>query len=327
MLEINNLKEFLSQSDEYHDITWFEQQADNGNIDAQFEVGVYYGKIVHISERVNGEKIALKMFELAARNGHKQAMFEYGSIFQYGNNVAEADQEKYGFWVNKAENYCITDYVDLKDTLLFQEFKKGYLKGDIDATVRLGICYGIQSIEAEQYFSEAAEKGSGLALYILGLRYSGENSIYNDKYKMVDYYKKASEKRNLGARAEMIEIYLKGELVPQNFALAFEYANDVSRNSNSSFLKKFATFILADMHLFSDEYYDLKMAEFFYADFLKLAKNGSVDSNVTDDVIAVLKTYFEKYAICWNLEDFCTRAASFQALYDLYKITGMVMDL
>ena len=30
MLEINNLKEFLSQSDEYHDITWFEQQADNG---------------------------------------------------------------------------------------------------------------------------------------------------------------------------------------------------------------------------------------------------------------------------------------------------------
>ena len=79
-------------------IRYFELAADQGNANAQFNLGFQY----YIGEGVDQDyDKAFQLFQLSAEQGFPPAMFAYGDCYYLGNGVKQ-DLKKAAEWYQKA---------------------------------------------------------------------------------------------------------------------------------------------------------------------------------------------------------------------------------
>jgi hypothetical protein len=77
------------------------KQAEAGNPEAQFRLGDLYGGYAGESELGFDDNEMAKWYELAAKNGHRDAQMSYASLFLYGR-ARPQDMTQATFWYQKA---------------------------------------------------------------------------------------------------------------------------------------------------------------------------------------------------------------------------------
>src|SRR2546430_1670593 len=97
-------QEYNSESEPvifYENLKDTQKEAENGNKEAQFNLGVYYEKGIGIEKN---EVKAFDWYQKAAENGVKEAQFNLGVYYEKGIGT-EKDEVKAFFWCQKvAEN-------------------------------------------------------------------------------------------------------------------------------------------------------------------------------------------------------------------------------
>jgi len=158
---------------------WYRKAAEQGNADAQYELGIWY---------LDGddEKAAVKWVRKAAEQGHMDAQYELG--------------EWYANWLDFDDgmHYCDRPEVE-------KWFRKAAEQGHMDAQYELGQWYSYgdeqNAEEAEKWYRKAAEQGNADAQYELGQWYSrGDEQNAGEAEK---WYRKAAEQGHWEAREKL----------------------------------------------------------------------------------------------------------------------------
>ncbi len=150
------------------DVDEMEKQANNGNLEAQKKLGIYY-----IELKQPNYKKAIIWFEKAAAQGDMKSISWLGYIYEFGKGVSKN--------YKKAVEY----------------YQVAANKGYYYAQYRLGWCYfygrGVKKSneEAIKWFEKAAEKGEGEPVYFIGaIYYYGKNGVNKDYDKAVKWWRK-----------------------------------------------------------------------------------------------------------------------------------------
>jgi len=157
--------------------------ADNGDADAQYELGKMYNSVKPI---YNTEK-AFEYFYKAAEQGHADSQSWVGYMFDNGEGV-EQDSEQALIW-----------------------YKKAAEQGVIEAQINLGIiCYNndgvLDSYEAAYWFTKAAKQGDEIAQNNLAMIYSDWADTIYDKRKAAYWFAKSIENGYEGASEKLEDI-------------------------------------------------------------------------------------------------------------------------
>ena len=88
--------------------------------------------------------------------------------------------------------------------------------------------YGIpkNSAEAEMWYVKAAEQGDVVAQCSLGYMYvNGDGGVAKNDRDAAKWFIKAAEQGDVGAQYHCANMYAEGLGIPQNFVLAYSWAN------------------------------------------------------------------------------------------------------
>ena len=110
-------------------------------------------------------------------------------------------------------------------------FKKAAEKGDLDASVEVGICYEEgQGVEknlklAFKNYERAADKGHPRGMRHLGYCYFNGQGVTRDVYKALRYWNQGAEKEEIGCLTILARIYASGLLkeAPKDMPKAIDY--------------------------------------------------------------------------------------------------------
>lgn len=114
------------------------ESAEKGNIDAQYQLGIFYENGVGVDTSMNE---ALKWYKIAAENGNYDAQYNLGIMYDDGRGVVE------------------------NDTLAFKYYLLAAERWHRDANYKVGVCYeyGVGTdkniSEALKWYQRAAEQG------------------------------------------------------------------------------------------------------------------------------------------------------------------------
>lgn len=142
------------------------------NVDAKTE----YNKGVALAKE-RKFKEALEMYELAAKEGHIQAMAIAGTYLTYGREGIEKDVTKGISYLTKAADAGNGNAAYTLAQVFYRPLDG--IKKDIDKSVK--------------YTKLAAEKGHGTAMYVLGTYYENGIGMAKDKDKALEWYEKAEK--------------------------------------------------------------------------------------------------------------------------------------
>jgi TPR repeat protein len=152
-------------------IVLYELAAEQGDTNAQFELGVMY----NTGEGVDKNEIrASEFYKLAADQGHHDAQFSLGIMYEHGRGV------------DKDEKRAVEVYTLAAD------------QGHISAQYNLGLMYaqgrGVEPDEkrAVEFFSLASEQGCVRAQYSLGVMYAGGRGVHQSYTKARELWTKAA---------------------------------------------------------------------------------------------------------------------------------------
>ena len=169
--------------------------ADQGNADAQYNMGVYYFYGDGVEQNYQQ---SFDYFKLAAAQGNIDAQYNLGELYYLGRGTAQ----------NYKESARITKI--LAD------------KNDVDALIHLamlykkGIVYPKDTNMTVKYLELAAKQNSDYAEYSLGKLYEEGVSINQNYTLAAKYYKLASLKKFSKAQKKLARLYLEGLGVIQN---------------------------------------------------------------------------------------------------------------
>lgn len=158
------------------------------------------------AHRVGNYQVAVKLFRLAANNGHADARYALGSMYTYGEGVPSDNQEAVK-WYRLAAG-----------------------QGHRDAQYTLGLIYGSgqQGLpqdhqKAVKWYHLAAVQGHREASLNLGMIYERGHgqSISQDYRKAVKWYRLGAELGSAGAQANLGMMYIHGFGVSRNLIRAY----------------------------------------------------------------------------------------------------------
>ncbi len=193
-------------------VYWFSKAAEQGNVDAQHNLGVMY---------YNGEgvaqdyKAAVQWYSKAAQQGHADAQFNLGNMYREGQGVAQ-DYKAAEQWYSKAA-------------------QQGYAK----AQTNLGLMYkkgqGVaQDYKAAvQWFSKAAQQGLAEAQNSLGLMYNNGLGVVQDYKAAMQWYSKADEQGYALAQINLGNMYREGQGVAQDYEAAVQWYSKAAEQGNA----------------------------------------------------------------------------------------------
>jgi TPR repeat protein len=125
-------------------------QADQGNIDAQFNLGFMYEKGQGVAQ---SDQDAAKYYKLTADQGHAIAQFNLGDMYENGRGVTQSDQDAAKYYKLAADQ----DHAIAQFNLGFMyEQGRGIPQNDLNAC---------------KYYKLAADQGHAVAQCILGFMY------------------------------------------------------------------------------------------------------------------------------------------------------------
>lgn len=258
------------------------QEADNGNINTQYEIGLKYLKGNGV-ERDNTR--AFYWFEKAANQNHIEAQFSSGRLYARGKGIQENDT-KAAYWYEKAaeQGHIEAQYrlaniyesgkgLNQDQNKAFKWTKTAASSGHIEAQYSLGLYYlNGQVVErsedaAAQWFEKAAKQGNIEAQYNIGYMYTHGLGIAKDATKATQYLLEAAKKNHIDAQYLTGLNYLEGNGIKQS---DYEAKNWIKKASKKGQVE--AQFLLGKMHLIGKEAHQSDSEAFSL--FLKAAKQG-----------------------------------------------------
>ncbi|MCR4299384.1 MAG: trypsin-like peptidase domain-containing protein [Gallionella sp.] len=185
-----------------------QKQADSGDADAQFNLGVMYRKGEGVPKDANK---AVEWWQKAAAQGYAKAQYSLGWMYYNGVGVPK-DTTKAVEWYQKAAT-----------------------QGNASAQINLGEIYlGKDNAKAVDWFQKAATQGDADAQYMLGTMYSSGLGVSKDAAKAIEWYLKAATQGNANAQYSLGLIYDNGEGVPKDAAKAVEWYQKAAAQGDAS---------------------------------------------------------------------------------------------
>ncbi|HEY1806365.1 MAG TPA: tetratricopeptide repeat protein [Terracidiphilus sp.] len=166
-------------------VLWLQKSAEQGDLDAQTELGVVFSKMQDYAQ-------ALVWYRKAAEQGHPRAEYNLGLAYQNGEAVPK-DMEQSIAWYHKAAD-----------------------QGDVLAEMNLAVVYdqglGIPRNypQAAAWYRKAADHGLPQAQYNLGLLYRYGRGVPEDDTQAVAWMLKAAEQGETGAQYNVGAAYANG---------------------------------------------------------------------------------------------------------------------
>jgi TPR repeat protein len=177
----------------------FRKAAEQGNADAQFNLGYLYDKGQGVPQDYAQ---AAAWYRKAAEQGFAPAQFNLGVLYHDGHGVPQ-------------------DYMQVATW-----FRKAAKQGDALAQGRLGLMYDIgqgvpqDCAQAAFWLRKAAERGDAWAQYSLGYLYDNGQGVPQDYSQAATWYRKAAEQGFAQAQFKLGVLYCNGQGVPQDYTQA-----------------------------------------------------------------------------------------------------------
>ena len=201
-------------------ITELRRQAEQGDADAQYRLGLMYGTGWDVVKDVAE---GVRWLRLAAEQGDATAQFNLWLMYYYGEGVVK-DAAEAMRWLRLAAEQGNADAQDFLGRLYAEG--RGVIKDDA---------------EAVRWLRLAAEQGDPEGQLALGVMYSSGRGVIKDAAQAERWYRLAAEQGDAIAQANLGSLYADGEGVPENdaeavkwFRLAADQGNVVSQSSSES---------------------------------------------------------------------------------------------
>lgn len=187
------------------------------------------------SWRIDDYAEALKWFRLAAEQGHADAQFFLGYMYDHGQGVPENDAEAVNWYRLAAEQgipeaqfnlglmYEKGQGVQQSSTLALKWFRQAADGNDVDAQVIVGRMYrrgdGVTQdyAEAVKWFRLAAEQGDAVAQYVLGVMLDAGQGVTQDFVEAAKWYRSAAEQGDADSQFALGTMYDRGRGVPSDY--------------------------------------------------------------------------------------------------------------
>ena len=218
----------------------FRTDAEQGDADAQFNLGVRYTNGLGVPQ---DEAEAVRWYQLAAEQGHVDAQWILGVIYANGEGVPQDEAEAVRWYRLAAEQGNATAQINLGFHYAFglgvpQDEAEGVRwyrlsadQGNANAQFNLGVRYanglGVPQDEAEagRWYRLAADQGDASAQFNLGAMYANGAGVLKDAAEAVRWYRLAAEQGNATAQYNLGVMYGKGAGVLKDSVLAHMWLN------------------------------------------------------------------------------------------------------
>jgi len=220
-------------------LKWFCKAADQGDADAQFELGWCYALGIGVTQRYAE---AVKWYRKAAELGHAGAQRNLADCYWSGTGVAQDYAEAVKWFRRAAEQGNATAQYQLalcckRGKGVTQDytqaavwFRKAANQGDAKAQNDLADCYrygdGVVKdvTEAVNWCRKAAEQGDAEAQKELASSYLTGYGVTQDYSESVKWYRKAAERGDAEAQNELADFYKDGIMgVTQDYTEAVNW--------------------------------------------------------------------------------------------------------
>ena len=190
------------------DFKWYLNKAEQGDSEAQYEVGFNYYCGEDVEENF---KAAFNWSFKAAKQGNVEALFLVGNMLYWGEGVSENKKKGVAIisksadlgnpFAQKALGDIYFDGTDVDQNYAkaFECYKKASEQGNIEATEWLGNMYswglGVDTDldKAFECYFEAAEAGIGSAQYAVGIFYWSGQSVNENDDEAFKWFRKAAD--------------------------------------------------------------------------------------------------------------------------------------
>jgi len=150
---------------------------------------------------------AAREYRKAAEQGHADAQYILGVMYNFGKGVPE--------------NY----------TEAIKWYRKAAEQGHADAQHNVGIMYylglGVPQDDAKaiKWFRKAAVQGAASGQFFLGSMYASGKGVFKSDTEAIKWYRKAAEQGHTDAQYCLGYMYYHGQRVPQNYVQAHLWFN------------------------------------------------------------------------------------------------------
>lgn len=240
-------------------VKWYRKAEKNGNKIASYKLGKLYLK--------NGEvDNAIKHLVLCE---NKYAWYTLGKIY-FDDTIQQFDPQKGFEYMEKAgaegntfaqyrlgKEYFSGDLIEQDIDKAIYWFGKAAEQGNEYAFFGLGKIYYTQGAyrKAETEFLKCSdEKIVAFSEYYIGKMYLDKEGEIYDSQKGIEYMNKAAERGNSTAEAAMGFLYLKGNVVKRNVALAKEWLERSAEHGNEFAAQVLENINKGNIKLFGNKY-------------------------------------------------------------------------
>ncbi|MCQ4053353.1 tetratricopeptide repeat protein [Aeromonas sp. SG16] len=211
----------MEQTEQPDEITALIKAAEEGDADAQFELGQKYKDGDVVESNIHR---ATEWYLKAAEQDHAQSQFTLGELYRRGDVLEQNNKMAYHWYSKAAENgnanaqylfgvmHQIGKGTEKNDKKAAYWFRKAAAQGHADAQCDLGWMYdygyGVKRSlsKAVRFYHLAAENGSAIAQYNLGLCYKNGLLVEQDNAKALNFFQKAANSTDNEVRFEAIEM-------------------------------------------------------------------------------------------------------------------------
>ena len=219
-------KNYYAQGNYEQAVKNYRIAADNGNVDAQYHLGLAYDTGQGVSKDY---AVAVNWLIKAIDNGNPDAPAE---IKRIGKAVPEIAIKTY----NSARSY----YDAKKYKEAAEQYRIAAELGNADAQYRLGWLYLYgrdvkqDCQEAAKWYRKAADQGNSDAQHSLGWLYECGLGVKQDYQEAAKWYRKAADQGNSHAQNNLGFLYYRGDGVAQDYREAAKWLNKSAEQGNSS---------------------------------------------------------------------------------------------
>jgi TPR repeat protein len=246
----------LSGQNKLESIKWYRKAAEQGDAEAQFNLGVRYANGDGVTK---DQSEAVMWYRKAAEQGNAEAQFNLGVCYANGDGVTK-DQSEAVIWYRKAAEqgdakaqfylggrYFNGDGVTKDQSEALMWYRKAAEQGDAEAQFNLGVCYengyGVtkDQSQAVMWYRKAAEQSNSKGQLVLGLRYYNGEGIAKNPTEAIKWFRMAAELGNADAQNNLGICYITGEGVQKNQDEAvkwFKKAAEQGQKNAETLLKK-----------------------------------------------------------------------------------------
>ena len=237
----------------------FKQAAENGNIEAQCQLGncYYFGNGI-----LEDKEKAYEYYRLSAENGNDIAQCMLGRGYLYGDigtidykmafdwYMAAAAQGSSFAYGRLGDMYYNGFGLDINYNSAIDYYKKAAEGGDVASMNQLGYMYyagqgaSVDYSMSFKYYKQAADLGDAIGLCYLGFCYREGIGVPVDMEKAFEYYLSSAEAGYTVAQGEVAMMYSNGSGVAKNESKYKEWMTKAAENGNSLAMLHLAFFYL-----------------------------------------------------------------------------------